>query len=36
MLIFPGENHELTRAGRPRHRIQRFEAVLEWWQRALG
>lgn len=35
MLIFPGENHELTRSGRPRHRVERFEAVLEWWARYL-
>ena len=35
MLIFPGEDHELTRAGRPRHRVQRFEAVLDWWARHL-
>lgn len=33
MLIFPGENHELTRSGQPRHRVERFEAVLEWWSR---
>ncbi|MFG6445737.1 S9 family peptidase [Microbacterium sp. P07] len=35
MLIFPGEDHELTRAGRPRHRIERFDAILEWWHRHL-
>lgn len=35
MLIFPGENHELTRSGRPRHRVERFDAVLEWWSRHL-
>ncbi|HEY8372028.1 MAG TPA: S9 family peptidase [Pseudonocardiaceae bacterium] len=35
MLIFPGEGHELTRSGRPRHRKQRFDAVLEWWSRYL-
>lgn len=35
MLVFPGEDHELTRAGQPRHRVQRFEAVLEWWARHL-
>jgi dipeptidyl aminopeptidase/acylaminoacyl peptidase len=35
MLLFPGEGHELTRSGQPRHRVQRFEAVLEWWQRHL-
>lgn len=35
MLIFPGEDHELTRGGQPRHRRERFEAVLEWWSRYL-
>ncbi|MDL5350143.1 S9 family peptidase [Microbacterium sp. zg-YB36] len=35
MLVFPGENHELTRAGQPRHRIERFAAVLDWWDRYL-
>lgn len=31
MLVFPGENHELSRAGTPWHRKQRFDATLEWW-----
>jgi dipeptidyl aminopeptidase/acylaminoacyl peptidase len=35
LLIFPGENHELSRSGRPRHRVQRFEAILDWWDRFL-
>lgn len=35
MIIFPGEGHELTRSGQPRHRKQRFDAVLEWWGRHL-
>jgi dipeptidyl aminopeptidase/acylaminoacyl peptidase len=35
MLLFPGEGHELTRSGKPRHRVQRFDAVLEWWSRHL-
>lgn len=35
MLIFPGENHELSRSGQPRHRLERFEAVLGWWNRYL-
>ncbi|MET2012712.1 S9 family peptidase [Microbacterium chocolatum] len=35
MLIFPGEDHELTRAGRPRHRVERFDAVVQWWNRHL-
>lgn len=36
LLLFPGEGHELSRSGRPKHRRQRFEAVLEWWSRYLG
>lgn len=36
LLIFPGENHELSRAGQPRHRRQRFEAMLDWWDQHLG
>jgi dipeptidyl aminopeptidase/acylaminoacyl peptidase len=36
LLLFPGEGHELTRSGRPAHRRQRFDAVLEWWRRHLG
>jgi dipeptidyl aminopeptidase/acylaminoacyl peptidase len=34
-VLFPGEGHELSRSGRPRHRVQRFEAILEWWARHL-
>jgi dipeptidyl aminopeptidase/acylaminoacyl peptidase len=36
MLRFPGESHELSRAGSPVHRVQRFEAILEWFSRYLG
>lgn len=34
-LVFPGENHELSRSGTPWHRMQRFDAILEWWDRYL-
>jgi dipeptidyl aminopeptidase/acylaminoacyl peptidase len=30
-LVFPGENHELSRSGTPHHRRQRFEEILRWW-----
>ncbi|WP_432977493.1 S9 family peptidase [Dactylosporangium sp. CA-233914] len=33
LLLFPGEGHELSRTGRPSHRIQRFEAILDWFGR---
>lgn len=35
LLLFPGEDHELTRAGQPRHRLQRFEHILAWWAKHL-
>jgi len=35
MLVFPGEGHELSRSGRPSHRVARFEAILDWWARHL-
>jgi dipeptidyl aminopeptidase/acylaminoacyl peptidase len=35
MLLFPGEGHDMSRSGLPSHRVARFEAVLEWWQRHL-
>lgn len=31
LLLFPGEGHELSRSGRPSHRLLRFEHVLRWW-----
>lgn len=33
MLIFPGEGHELSRSGRPLHRVARFEAIIDWFNR---
>jgi len=35
LLLFPGEGHELSRSGRPRHRLARLEHVLRWWARWL-
>jgi dipeptidyl aminopeptidase/acylaminoacyl peptidase len=35
MLRFPAESHELSRSGSPLHRVQRFEAILEWFGRYL-
>jgi dipeptidyl aminopeptidase/acylaminoacyl peptidase len=32
---FPNENHELSRAGQPKHRIQRINFNLDWWNRYL-
>jgi dipeptidyl aminopeptidase/acylaminoacyl peptidase len=35
MVRFPGEGHELSRSGKPRHRKERFEAILDWHDRHL-
>jgi dipeptidyl aminopeptidase/acylaminoacyl peptidase len=34
-LLFPGEGHELSRSGLPSHRVARFEAIVEWFDRHL-
>ncbi len=31
LLVFPGEGHELSRSGRPSHRVARHQQVLRWW-----
>ncbi|MCI0678170.1 MAG: S9 family peptidase [Actinobacteria bacterium] len=36
MVRFPGESHELSRSGKPRHRKERFEAILDWHARHLA
>ncbi len=36
MVRFPDEGHELSRSGRPRHRRERFDAVLDWHRRHLA
>lgn len=36
MLRFPGEGHEMSRSGSPRHRVERFEAIIEWHRRHLA
>lgn len=34
-LRFPGESHELSRSGKPKHRVERFEAIIDWHDRHL-
>jgi dipeptidyl aminopeptidase/acylaminoacyl peptidase len=36
MVRFPGESHELSRSGKPKHRIERFQAILDWHDRHLN
>jgi dipeptidyl aminopeptidase/acylaminoacyl peptidase len=35
LVRFPEESHELSRSGSPVHRVQRFEIILEWFDRHL-
>lgn len=35
MVRFPGEGHELSRSGKPRHRVERLEIILDWHDRHL-
>ncbi|WP_026546835.1 S9 family peptidase [Paenarthrobacter nicotinovorans] len=35
LLVFAGEDHELSRSGTPHHRKQRFEHILRWWAQHL-
>lgn len=32
-VVFPSGDHELSRSGRPRHRVQRLEIIVDWWRR---
>ena len=35
MCLFEGENHELSRSGKPRHRIRRLKEIADWLDRYL-
>ncbi len=35
LVRFPGESHELSRSGSPRHRIERAELIIDWFRRHL-
>ena len=35
LCLFHGENHELSRSGKPAHRIRRLTEMLEWFDRCL-
>jgi dipeptidyl aminopeptidase/acylaminoacyl peptidase len=35
MVRFPGETHELSRSGRPSHRIERLRHISGWFERWL-
>ncbi len=36
MVIFPGESHELSRSGKPKHRMERFGYIHDFYAKHLG
>ena len=32
MVVFHGENHELSRSGKPKHRVKRLEEITKWFR----
>lgn len=35
LVRFPGENHELSRSGKPNHRIERLDHIVRWFEKYL-
>ena len=35
LCMFRGENHELSRSGKPKHRIRRLQEISSWFARFL-
>jgi len=35
LVIFKGENHELSRSGKPKHRLRRLKEITEWFDKHL-
>ena len=36
MVRFPGESHELSRSGSPKHRVMRADLILDWFRQQLA
>jgi dipeptidyl aminopeptidase/acylaminoacyl peptidase len=36
LVRFPDENHELSRSGKPRHRLERFRIIIDWFTKHLA
>ncbi len=35
LALFPSENHELSRSGKPLHRVKRLDLILDWFEKHL-
>ncbi len=36
LVLFPRENHDLSRSGKPRHRVERLREILRWLDKHLS
>jgi peptidase, S9A/B/C family, catalytic domain protein len=36
LVLFRGENHELSRSGKPKHRIRRLNEITGWFEQHKG
>ena len=36
MVVFHGENHELSRSGKPKHRVKRLKEITDWFGKYTG
>ncbi|MCL1994294.1 MAG: S9 family peptidase [Spirochaetes bacterium] len=36
LCMFKGENHELSRSGKPKHRVRRIKEMVDWFDKYLG
>lgn len=36
LCMFKGENHELSRSGKPAHRVRRLKEITEWFEKYIG
>ncbi len=36
LAIFPGENHDLSRTGKPKHRVERLKLIVAWLNENIG
>ena len=33
LCLFHGENHELSRSGKPKHRVRRLREITDWFEK---
>ena len=36
LCLFHGENHELSRSGKPKHRVRRLQEITDWFEDHVG